>query len=205
MNRLLVATRSIGKQREFRALLAPICQQILFPDDLGLGMTPEESQLEVHPTFELNAAAKAHWFARRIGVPVLADDSGLEVDALGGAPGVFTRRFGGVDGPDEEVALKNIAVLLERLDGIPDRQRTARYRTVLVLVRPASADVITAGSCDGRITGSARGAGGFGYDPVFYSTDLQCTFAEASPEAKARVSHRARAVAALAAILRKGG
>jgi XTP/dITP diphosphohydrolase len=205
VNRLLVATRSTGKQREFRTLLAPICQQILFPDDVGLDEEPEERQLEVHPTFELNAAAKAHWFARRAGVPVLTDDSGLEVDALAGAPGVLSRRFGGVDGPDEEVALHNVAVLLDRLKEVPDRQRTARYRTVLVLVRPARADVMTAGVCEGRITQAPRGAGGFGYDPIFSSTDLRVTFAEASVEAKARVSHRARAVAALAAILRNGG
>ncbi|HEY4100909.1 MAG TPA: non-canonical purine NTP pyrophosphatase [Gemmatimonadales bacterium] len=201
---MLVATRSVGKQKEFRTLLRPIAGQILFPDDFGIDPSPDEALIESHATFEANAAAKARWFARQVSIPVIADDSGLEVDALGGAPGVRSKRFAGLDGPDEVVAERNVAALLDRLAGIPDRDRTARYRTVLVLVRAAYPDRIVAGSCEGKILDAPRGTGGFGYDPVFYSSDLQCTFAEALPEAKGRVSHRARAVAAMVEALRVG-
>jgi XTP/dITP diphosphohydrolase len=202
MKSVLVATRSAGKQKEFRTLLRPITSQVVFPDDFGLDLSPEEELIEAHATFEGNAVAKARWFARQVTVPVIADDSGLEVDVLGGAPGVRSKRFAGLDGPDEVVAERNVAALLDRLAGVPERERTARYRTVLALVRPGYPDRTVTGSCEGWILDAPRGDGGFGYDPVFYSSDLQCTFAEASSEAKGRVSHRGRAVAALIELLR---
>ncbi len=170
------------------------------PDEIGLDPDPEEDQLEVFDTFEANARAKAQWFADRSGMPALADDSGLEVDALGGAPGVWSKRFAGSDGPDELVAGANNGELLARLAGVPERQRTARYRCVLVLAFPAgdSRTAITAdGTTEGRILEEPQGSGGFGYDPIFHSDDLNVSFATASPEAKGRVSHRGRAVRAL--------
>lgn len=201
MTRLLVATRSLGKQSEFRSLLARLAVTIAFPADLGLTESAEEHGLEVHATFEANAAAKARWFARRSGLPTLADDSGLEVDALDGAPGVRSKRFAGRDGSDVLVADANNARLLEALRDIPGPRRTARYRCVLVLVRPGGLEVAASGTTEGRIVPMARGRGGFGYDPLFISDELGLTFGEASAEAKHSVSHRGRAVAALAATL----
>lgn len=195
--RLLVATRSRGKQAEFGRLLAPLTADIVFPDDIGLAEYPDEDALERFETFEENARAKAEHFARRSGLPSLADDSGLEVDALGGAPGVRSKRFAGHDGPDHEVTAANNAELLRRLAGIPAAERTARYRCVLCLSRPEGGEVITSGSTEGLILVAPEGTGGFGYDPLFWSADLGVPFGIASAEAKGRVSHRGRAVEAL--------
>lgn len=195
--RLLVATRSRGKQAEFRQLLAPLGADIVFPDDLGLDELPEEAALESHDTFEANARAKAGHFARRSGLASLADDSGLEVDALGGAPGVRSKRFVGHDGPDHEVTAANNAALLRRLANVPAAERTARYRCVLCLSRPDGGVVVTSGTTEGLILAAAEGSGGFGYDPLFWSADLGIPFGIASPEEKGRVSHRGRAVEAL--------
>ncbi len=205
MTRLLVATRSLGKQRELRELLRPIGFDVVFPDDIGMLLDPAEDRIECHDTFEGNARAKARWFASRSGMRTLADDSGLEVDALAGAPGVRSKRFAGLEGPDHVVADANIDALLDRLRDVPDAQRTACYRTVLVLsqTRPDGAfdETVAEGVVWGRIAHARQGAGGFGYDPLFIANELQITFGEASPDAKARVSHRARAVAALAPAL----
>lgn len=205
MSTLLVATRSRGKQAEFRRLLARMGRQVVFPEDVGLRESPEEATLERFETFEANARAKARWFAAASGLDTLADDSGLEVDALGGAPGVHSKRFAGRDGPDHEVTAANNAELLERLAGVQEGDRLARYRCVLVL-SPAKqdggphaegAELIAEGSTIGHVLTSPRGSGGFGYDPLFWSDDLQMSFGEATAEAKARVSHRGRAVEAL--------
>ncbi|MGH7523299.1 MAG: RdgB/HAM1 family non-canonical purine NTP pyrophosphatase [Gemmatimonadales bacterium] len=200
MNRLLVATRSAGKQAEFRSLLAQLPVTIVFPADLDLAESAEENGLETHATFEANARAKARWFARRSGLPTLADDSGLEVDALNGAPGVHSKRFAGGDGPDALVASANNAQLLERLRDVPEAARTARYRCVLVLARTGGDEIVVSGATDGRIARAPRGSGGFGYDPLFFSDELGMTFGEATDEAKHAVSHRGRAVAALARV-----
>ncbi|MGH7582682.1 MAG: non-canonical purine NTP pyrophosphatase [Gemmatimonadales bacterium] len=198
MSRLLVATRSRGKQNEFRSLLAPIGAELVFPDDIQIVPSREEDDLERYDTFEANARAKARWFAARSGLPALADDSGLEVDALGGAPGVHSKRFAGVDGPDELVTAANNRLLIARLAGVPAEQRTARYRCVLVLAHVnGNAEIEVSGQCNGMIVDTPRGEGGFGYDPLFYSDELGVTFGEAAADAKAAVSHRGRAVAAL--------
>ncbi|HEX3928344.1 MAG TPA: non-canonical purine NTP pyrophosphatase [Gemmatimonadales bacterium] len=198
MKQLLVATRSRGKQREFTELLAPLGATIVFPDDLGILESDAEVDLECFDTFEANARAKAEWFATRVGMPTLADDSGLEVATLNGAPGVLSKRFAGMAGPEELVAGANNARLLEMLAGLPPKRRTARYRCALVLVRSdGDPEIITGGAVAGRILDAPRGAGGFGYDPLFLSDELGITFAEATSAEKARVSHRARAAAAL--------
>ncbi len=199
--RLLVATRSRGKEAEFRDLLAALPFDVVFPANVGLPESPEEDHLEVYDTFEANARAKAEWFARQSGLAVLADDSGLEVDFLGGAPGVLSKRFAGQSGPDHDVTAANNAKLLEVLKGVPDELRTARYRSVLVLLRPDAAELVAQGTTEGTIARALRGGGGFGYDPLFISDDLGMTFGEASAADKHRVSHRARAVAALAAAI----
>jgi XTP/dITP diphosphohydrolase len=208
VTRLLVATRSPGKAREFRDLLAPFGLDVVFPDDIGLAETPVERSLECFDTLADNAVAKACWFARETGLPTLADDSGLEVDALDGAPGVRSKRFAGLDGADVgAVSAANIDLLLERLRGIPPERRTARYRSVVALAWPSPMarppQAVTAeGVTGGRIVEAPVGSGGFGYDPVFFSTELGKTFGQASIGEKAAVSHRARALAGLASVLR---
>jgi XTP/dITP diphosphohydrolase len=143
-------------------------------------------------------------------LPALADDSGLEVAALGGLPGVLSKRFAGVDGPDHEVASANNAELLRRLDCVPVHARAARFSCVLVMAPPPTApgcrswlpgEITVQGTAAGSIMTAARGAAGFGYDPLFYSEELGLSFAEATAEQKHTVSHRGRAVAALAAAL----
>lgn len=196
--KLLIATRSPGKQREIRALLEGTGVETLFPLDVGLGEMTDELTLEVGETFEANASAKAEYFARRSGLPTVADDSGLEVIALGGEPGVRSRRWAGVAGPEAEVDAANNAFLLQRLAGAPEEKRRARYRCVLSFVPSRGAiPHVVEGICTGRILEAPRGAGGFGYDPLFFSDDLGKTFGEASPEEKHGVSHRSRAFHAL--------
>ena len=201
---LLVATRSAGKQREFARLLAPLGGRLVFPDDAGIFPQPEEDALELADTFEANARHKAEYFARRSGLPTVADDSGLEVFSLGGAPGVRSRRWAGASGTPDQVDAANNAELLRRLLGAPPERRRARYRCMLVLIRgPGEPPESFEGSCAGRILDRAEGTGGFGYDPYFFSDDLQKTFGEATPEEKDRVSHRGRAIRALAESLER--
>lgn len=204
MSPLLVATRSRGKQAEFRALLAPLGFDVVFPGDVGIAESVAEAALEPFDTFEANARSKARWFQARAGLATLADDSGLEVDALGGAPGVQSKRFAGLDGPDDVVAGANNALLLQRLAGVRDAGRTARYRCVLVLVGADGVERVADGTAEGRIVPAPRGSLGFGYDPLFLSDELGKTFGEASAVEKAGVSHRGRAVAALGRILKPG-
>lgn len=203
MTPLLVATRSGGKQREFRRLLAPLDRQIVFPDEIGLSYHPSEEEIEVHASFEANARAKAHWFRDRSGLDTVADDSGLEVDALDGAPGVHSKRMAGCTGTEEQVAAANIAELLRRLAGRPEADRTAAYRCVLVLAHAdrRAGDLVASGSLPGRILERRLGEQGFGYDPVFWSDDLADSLGRVSAAAKDGISHRLRAVAALMAQL----
>jgi XTP/dITP diphosphohydrolase len=201
--KLLVATRSRGKQPEFRRILEPAGVEVVFPEDVGIWESPLEDTLETSESFEGNARRKAEHFARLTGLPTVADDSGLEVFALGGAPGVRSRRWAGAAGSGVEVDAANNAELLRRLHGAPEPRRRARYRCVLVLLRqPGAVPEVFEGVCGGRILESPRGEGGFGYDPLFYSDELGCTFGEATPEQKDAVSHRGRALRALAAALR---
>src|SRR5207249_643931 len=143
-------------------------------------------------SFAESAVAKARYFAKRGTIPTLAEDSGLEVDALEGAPGVFSARWAKMHGAGVGDAANN-ALLLERLAGVPDEQRTARYRCVVAyLDTPLAKPQLVEATCDGRILTEPRGGGGFGYDPLFFSSDLGMTFAEAPMPAKQRVSHRDR-------------
>jgi XTP/dITP diphosphohydrolase len=201
--KLLAATRSRGKQPEFRRMLEPAGVEVVFPEDLGIWESPLEDTLETSESFEGNARRKAEHFARLTGLPTVADDSGLEVFALGGAPGVRSRRWAGASGSGLEVDAANNAELLRRLHGAPEARRRARYRCVLVLLRdPGAVPEVFEGMSGGRILEAPRGEGGFGYDPLFYSDELGRTFGEATPEEKDAVSHRGRALRALAAALR---
>lgn len=200
--KLLVATRSPGKQREVRRLLVLPGLEVVFPDDVGLPERPEEEQLEVAESFEGNARAKALHFARLSGLPTVADDAGLEVFALGGFPGVRSKRWAGATGTEAQIGAQNIAALLARLAGAPPEKRRAQFRCVLAYyATPGAIPEIFDGRAQGRLLDAPRGAGGFGYDPLFVSDDLGVTFAEADAGEKDRVSHRGRAFAALRAAL----
>ena len=200
--KLLAATRSTGKQVEFRRLLEPAGIEVVFPDDLGLYPTAAEELLEAGTSFESNARRKAEHFARLSGLPTMADDSGLEVLSLGGAPGVRSRRWAGATGTDPEVDAANNAELVRRLAGAAESRRGARYRCILVYLPTVGAvPRVFEGVSAGRILETPRGKGGFGYDPFFFSDELGLTFGEASPEEKDRVSHRGRALRQLAEAL----
>lgn len=196
--RLLVATRSRGKQAEIRRLLAGSGLEPLFPDDANVLESPAEDGLELHDSFLANARAKAEYFHKLTGYPTIAEDSGLEVFSLGGEPGVRSRRWSGATGPAEAVDAANNALLLRRLAGATGPRRRARYRSVVALVRSRGAPPETfEGSCAGAITEEPRGDRGFGYDPYFLSDELGRTFGEAADHEKDAVSHRGRAIRAL--------
>jgi XTP/dITP diphosphohydrolase len=205
--RLLVATRSGHKLGELRDLLHLERAELADLDDVGIAEEVEETGT----TFAANAALKARFYARRSGLPTLADDSGLEVDALGGGPGVRTRRYAGEDATDED----NNAKLLDALVGLPPARRGARYRCVLALALPERAGprggvsvLLTRGTFSGRIAVAPRGSNGFGYDPVFEPASEPpggVTVGEWPPERKQAVSHRARAAGRMAPILAREG
>lgn len=200
--KLLAATRSRGKQPEFRRVLEPAGVEVVFPDDVGLWENPIEDTLELAESFEGNARRKAEHFARLSGLPTVADDSGLEVFALGGAPGVRSRRWAGATGSGAEVDAANNAELLRRLLGATEARRRARYRCVLVyLSQPGAVPQVFDGTCGGLVLEAPRGDGGFGYDPLFLSDDLGRTFGEVTAEEKDAVSHRGRALRSLAEAL----
>jgi XTP/dITP diphosphohydrolase len=196
--RVVLATSNPGKQREFHSLLAPLGYEVLLQSSLGIE-APEETGC----TFEANALLKARHAARIAALPALADDSGLEVDALGGRPGVYSARFAGAGASDAA----NNARLLAELVGLPPERRGARYRCVLAFVRGAgnAEPLLVSGAWEGRIGDSLRGSGGFGYDPLFIPAGRQCTAAEMPAVEKNRVSHRGQALAALVARLAAPG
>jgi len=188
---LVLATGNRGKVAELSALIAAWGSvDVRSLADHAAVTLPEETG----STYEENATLKARAVAAATGLPALADDSGLEVDALGGAPGVRSARYGSSDG-------ERIARLLSALAGRTGRERRARFRCVVVVAWPDGRVVAAEGACEGEISDQPSGTHGFGYDPVFHSVELGCTFAEAPADAKTRVSHRARAMRALGATL----
>ncbi|MDF1515685.1 MAG: RdgB/HAM1 family non-canonical purine NTP pyrophosphatase [Anaerolineae bacterium] len=189
--KLLIATGNRGKQQEWRALLARLPMTILLPDALQLDLDVAETG----ETYRENAYLKAQAFATASGLPALADDSGLEVDALDGAPGVRSARYR--LGTDKV----RYQALLDALEGVPQSQRTARFRCVAVLVLPDGRRFDTEGVCEGFITDAPAGELGFGYDPVFYIPQLQQTLAQLPQTVKNQISHRARAATAMRVIL----
>jgi XTP/dITP diphosphohydrolase len=205
--RLVVATRSSHKLAELRTLLAVSRAELVTLDDLGV----EGDVDETGATFEANASLKARHAARATGLPALADDSGLEVDALDGGPGVRTRRYAGEHATDEQ----NNAKLLAALDGLPPERRGARYVCVLALALPGDAGprgglpmTLVRGTCRGRIATAPKGSGGFGYDPIFEPRSERPggrTLGEWSQEAKNAISHRGAAARRMSPILRRRG
>ncbi len=193
---LLVATRSSGKQPEIKAILAEIPYRCVFPDEMGIYELTEEDKLEDADSFSGNAYRKAEYFAKKARIPTAADDSGIEVFSLGGKPGVKSKRFA-MPSPNQEKA--NNEELLRRLSGAPREKRKARYRCcVSYLKTPDSVPMNFEGVCTGYILEEPEGDAGFGYDPIFWSDDLDKSFGKASPEDKHAVSHRGRAFRAFA-------
>jgi XTP/dITP diphosphohydrolase len=186
---LLLATSNAGKIRELALALEGLPVRLRTLSELE----PHPPVEETGETFEENASLKATSYGRRTGLLTLADDSGLEVAALGGAPGVRSARYAGAEATDGQ----RVARLLEELEGVGDARRGARFVCVLALYDPAAATLrLFRGVCAGRIAGSARGSHGFGYDPVFVPEGYDLSFAELPGEIKQRISHRAIALAA---------
>jgi XTP/dITP diphosphohydrolase len=183
--RLLLATNNPGKAAEFRELLGDTGWELVTPRDIDLHLEVEESGRD----YAENAKIKAATFAKVSGLVALADDSGLEVDALGGAPGPLSARFGGEGIGDKE----RVALLLERLAGVPPEKRSARFRCVIAVARPDGRVDLFEGRCEGRVAEGPRGESGFGYDPVFLLPERGLTLAELPPQEKNAVSHRGRA------------
>lgn len=183
---LVLATRNPGKVRELRALLAGLPLLVETLDD-----HPEVGELpETGETFEENAISKAAAVAHATGLTALADDSGLEIDALGGSPGVHSATFLGPQASDVD----RYRWVLERMQGVEEEMRTARYRAVVAVASPDGRVSTFEGTCCGRITPEPQGGGGFGYDPVFLVPEHGRTMAELSVEEKNRISHRAKAL-----------
>lgn len=193
--------------REIRRILAALPGlEVVGPEDVGIGPDPAEDGLEPFETFEENALSKARWFAERSGLPTVADDSGIEVDALAGAPGVRSKRFAADSGGDIELEgvaqdEANNRLLVARLADVPVAARSARYVCVAALVEPGREPLIHRGAAPGTIVDEPRGEGGFGYDPHMLDSELQKTFAEMSPSEKDAKSHRGKAFRALASAL----
>ncbi len=187
MQKLVIASGNKGKLRELAALLEPLDYQVHTQSELNV-----TDVAETGTTFVENAIIKARHAAEITGLPAVADDSGIEVDALDGAPGVYSARFSAPDATDE----KNNALLVEKLRNVPEAERTARYRAVIVYMRHAKdpSPIICEGSWEGRIVLEPRGEGGFGYDPYFYLDTHHCTSAELTAEQKNAISHRGQAL-----------
>lgn len=193
--KVVLASGNRGKLRELNQMLAGLGMQAVPQSDFAL---PEVEETGL--TFVENAILKARHAAERTGLPAIADDSGLEVDALNGAPGIYSARYAGPQASDAE----NLQKLLRDLQGVPQVERTARFQCLLVYLRHAldPTPLICQGSWEGRILTAPCGENGFGYDPVFYVPGADCAAAELSPQSKNKLSHRGQALAKLLAALR---
>jgi XTP/dITP diphosphohydrolase len=185
MPKLLIATHNTGKLKEFAAFFAGTPFELVSLSDLGIDLDVEETGT----TYAENATIKATTYAKLSSLPTLADDSGLEVDGLGGEPGVRSARYAGEDANNQD----RIAFLLQKLNNVPKERWTARFRCVIALAWPDSPIELYEGQCEGIIIDRPRGAMGFGYDPVFFIPELSKTMAELPFNEKNRISHRGRA------------
>ncbi len=186
----VIGSKNPKKAEEMQAILADCGVHIVTVGELRPDI---ESPEETGTTFQENAALKAMYFASATGHICIADDSGLEVDALNGAPGVYSSRFAGKDGDDEA----NNRKLLQELDGLPESKRGAQFRTVICLAVPGQIMLMAEGVVRGRILEAPQGEGGFGYDPLFFFPEFDATFAQVPAQKKALVSHRGKALAKL--------
>lgn len=187
--KMVLASQNRHKAQEMQAILGDKITLVTL-DEAGFG---DLEIIEDGDTFEANAIKKAETVMRATGLPSISDDSGLCVDALDGAPGIYTARFAGEDATDAQ----NIAKLLVELDGVDMPQRTARFVCVIAVAVPGKEPVTFRGECEGKILTEKRGMGGFGYDPVFYVEEYGKAMAELAPEIKNSISHRSRALAKL--------
>jgi XTP/dITP diphosphohydrolase len=194
MRDLLLATTNIHKLEEYRAIFSDIPFRLLSLHNVQPGIDVEETGT----TFAENAQLKALAYARASSMLSLADDSGLEIDALGGAPGVYSARFAGVATSYEE----RFRLILSQLQGLPVSQRTARFRCAITIAEPSGYYRTVEGTLEGWIAEAPRGRHGFGYDPIFVEPETRKTLAELTPEEKNRISHRGRAARLAAALLR---
>jgi len=185
MPRLLLATTNTGKAAEYRELLKGLDSEIVTLDRAGISQEADES----YNTFEENARHKAAFYAELGGLLTLADDSGLEVEALNGEPGVRSSRYAGDNATDAD----RVNYLLNKLKDIPQQKRRARFRCVIAVARPGGPVETVEGTCEGYISMEPKGRNGFGYDPVFYLPEYGKTIAELPPQIKNRISHRGRA------------
>jgi XTP/dITP diphosphohydrolase len=192
--RIVLASNNKGKVREINQLLAEQHIEVMPQADFGI---PEADETGL--SFVENAILKARNAASHSGLPAISDDSGIEVDALNGAPGIYSARYAGVGASDQDNLLK----LLAALENVPEEERTARYQCVLVYMRHAEdpSPIICQSAWEGRILTESRGENGFGYDPIFYVPTHDCTSAELSPEVKNALSHRGKALRMLMAAL----
>lgn len=192
----VLASSNAGKLRELAAILAPLGYDLVTQSSLGIDTPPETGT-----TFTENALLKARHAARLSGLPAIADDSGIEVDALAGRPGVYSARYAGEGATD----LANLQKMLDELRDVPAGQRTARYRCVIAFARSSDdpAPLIAQGTWEGHVLSAPRGSGGFGYDPIFQPAGLEVSAAELSAEEKNARSHRGEALRALARLLQQ--
>lgn len=197
MANIVLATGNLGKVREINYVLENTPLRVVPQSEFDV---PEADETGL--SFVENAIIKARNAADHTGMAAIADDSGLEVDTLQGAPGIYSARYAGPPGSDQE----NVAKLLAALADVPEQNRTARFQCVMVYMRHAldPTPLICSGTWEGRILLEPRGSGGFGYDPIFYVLSHQCTAAELPPQIKNRISHRAQALRTLAAALSVG-
>lgn len=187
MVKLLIATNNPGKLREYQEILADLPVELVSPVDVGLALDPEETG----STFKENAIIKAQAFAQASGLLTLADDSGLEIDALNGEPGVYSARYGNTAKKDHEGRYR---LVLEKLADTPAEKRTARFKCVVALAAGEAVVGTADGAVEGVITFAPKGEGGFGYDPVFFVPEFERTMAELTSAEKNSISHRSRAV-----------
>lgn len=186
MKEIIIATKNKGKAKDFEQLLEPMGYKVLTLHDVAPHMDVEETG----ETFEANAILKAEAIAQELQATVIADDSGLEIDALDGEPGVYSARYSGDERNDES----NIDKVLQKMVQVPGSEKTARFRCVLALASPGKETILFEGTCEGLITDERKGENGFGYDPIFYVPALDKTMAEMKPSEKASVSHRGNAI-----------
>lgn len=189
MTEIIIATNNPGKVKDFKVILEPKGFTVKSLADFP--HIPDVK--ETGTTFEENALLKAEAVSAHLGKIVLADDSGLEVDALNGEPGVYSARYAGMDKDDK----KNILKVLDRLEGVPEKMRTARFICVLAVVEPGGNRLTVRGTCEGIISIEPIGENGFGYDPIFYVEGKQRTMAQLSKEEKSEISHRGNAISQL--------
>lgn len=190
----IIATHNMKKRNELARILEPLGVEVLTAEQAGVELTDVE---ETGTTFEENARLKSESGCKESGMPCIGDDSGLVVDALDGAPGVYSARYAGDHGNDPA----NIALLLENMKDVPDEKRTARFMCTVCCTYPDGSEIVVSGTCEGKIGYEPKGNGGFGYDPVFMVGDK--SFAELTAEEKDKISHRGNALKALAEALAK--